>query len=158
VLFKLLGLSFLSGIGVFLVAFGVNAGLGYCGQIYTKRMMKIKDKRMTATTQAISNVKQLKFYGWTDSFQEEISQRREQELVMFRKLNLIAVFVIASLYFFPQVLSSVVFSTYIGTGHYIDLSKAFTVLIFFELIKNPLRSLPMFVSFFVQFLVSMRRL
>mmetsp|Transcript_5860 Transcript_5860/g.9456 ORF Transcript_5860/g.9456 Transcript_5860/m.9456 type:complete len:122 (-) Transcript_5860:3168-3533(-) len=121
-------------------------------------MMKIKDKRMTATTQAISNVKQLKFYGWTDSFQEEISQRREQELVMFRKLNLIAVFVIASLYFFPQVLSSVVFSTYIGTGHYIDLSKAFTVLIFFELIKNPLRSLPMFVSFFVQFLVSMRRL
>jgi len=47
--------------------------------------------------------------------------------------------VIASLYFFPNVLSSVCFSTYIGVGNEIDLSDAFTVMVFFELIKDPIR-------------------
>lgn len=42
---------------------------------------------------------------------------------------------IASLYFFPQVLGNVVFATYIGTGHTLDLGTAYTVLTIFNLVK-----------------------
>jgi hypothetical protein len=65
---------------------------------------------------------------------------------MFRKIAFWLSIIISSLYFFPQVLTSVVFATYIGTGHYIDLSTAFSVLIFFDLIKEPMRQLPTFIS------------
>lgn len=40
-----------------------------------------------------------------------------------------------SLYFFPSILGAAVFSTYIGSGHYLDLSVAYTVNTFFNLIK-----------------------
>ena len=104
---------------------------------------------MNHTTEALGNIKTLKLYSWTDVFQAEIQARRVYE---FRKMKSIAIWltaIIASLYFFPQVLSSVVFSTYIGTGHDIDLATAFTVLILFDLIKNPLRQLPLFFSSFI---------
>ena len=40
-----------------------------------------------------------------------------------------------SFYFFPSVLGAAVFSTYIGSGNYLDLSVAYTVNTFFNLIK-----------------------
>jgi len=120
--------------------------------------MRRKDRRMNHTTEALGNIKTLKLYSWTDVFQTEIQARRVYE---FRKMKSIAIWltaIIASLYFFPQVLSSVVFSTYIGTGHDIDLATAFTVLILFDLIKNPLRQLPLFFSSFIQVMVAIRRI
>ena len=94
---------------------------------------------MNHTSEALTNIKTLKLYSWTSIFSSEIYDRREHELEIIKVKALTIAFVIVSLYFFPNILSSVVFSTYIGTGHYINLSDAFAVLIFFELIKTPTR-------------------
>ena len=77
---------------------------------------------------------------------------------MFKRMAWINSLMISSLYFFPSVLGSVVFSTYIGTGHYIDLQTAFTVMIFFGLIQDPLRQFPLFISSLLQLVVSMKRI
>ena len=66
--------------------------------------------------------------------------------------------VVVSLYFFPQILSAVVFGFYIGTGHTLRLDIAFTVITILNMIKDPLRSLPMFVGSAIEFMVSMRRI
>ena len=66
--------------------------------------------------------------------------------------------VVVSLYFFPQILSAVVFGFYIGTGHTLQLDVAFTVMTILTMIKDPLRSLPMFVGTAIEFMVSMRRI
>ena len=66
-----------------------------------------------------------------------------------KKFYFYIIFCIASLYFFPSILSSVVFTTYIGMGNEINLEDAFTVLVFFDLIKEPLRSFPMFFSTYI---------
>lgn len=42
---------------------------------------------------------------------------------------------VSSLYFFPQVLSAVVFSVYIGSGHELELGLAYTVMTCFNLLK-----------------------
>jgi len=55
-------------------------------------------------------------------------------------------------------LSSVVFSVYIGTGHTIDLATAFSVIIFFDLIIEPMVNFPLMISSFVDFSVSMARI
>ena len=122
VLFNILGLSFLSGIGIFILAFIVNAYLGAKAEKINKEIMKCKDRRMNVTTQAISNVKQLKFYSWTQKFLDDIREKRKAEVYQFKKSAILITFVIVSLYFFPAVPSSVVFSTFIGTGHYINLA------------------------------------
>jgi ABC-type multidrug transport system fused ATPase/permease subunit len=77
---------------------------------------------------------------------------------MFYKLSIWVALIITSNYFFPNILSSVVFSTYIGTGHQINLATSFSVLVFFDIIKEPLRQFPLFLSSFVQMMVSMKRI
>ena len=113
---------------------------------------------MNYTSEAVTHIKMLKMYSWTEVFEKEIQARRKKEIQMFWKAACVTSFVIASLYFFPSVLGSVVFSTYIGTGHYIDLQTAFTVMVFFGLIKDPLRQFPMTISSYLQLLVSLRRI
>lgn len=120
--------------------------------------MSRKDKRMNHTNEAFNNIKTLKLYSWTGIFEDEIVKRREHELSMYKRIAFWLALIITSLYFFPGILSSVVFTTYIGTGHQIDLASAFTVLVFFDLIKEPLRQLPLFVSQFIQLVVSMKRI
>lgn len=68
------------------------------------------------------------------------------------------IFFVTALYFFPSILSSVVMATYIGTGHTINLSTTFTILVLLDMIKNPIRLLPYFISSFIQFQVSMVRI
>jgi ATP-binding cassette subfamily C (CFTR/MRP) protein 1 len=100
-LFYILGLSFFSGIAVFVFAFVSNLGVGLILEKQQKEIMRRKDRRMNHCTEAIGNIKTLKLYSWTDVFQDEIQERRVFE---FKKMKTIAIwltFIIASLYFFP---------------------------------------------------------
>jgi ABC-type bacteriocin/lantibiotic exporter with double-glycine peptidase domain len=138
-LFYTLGMSFWAGIGVFALAFVVNLIIGLKLEKVNTELMKRKDQRMSHTTEALSNIKMLKFYSWTSIFQEEVQKRRVHEFKMYKVIAVWLALVITSLYFFPNILSSVVFSTYIGTGHRLDLATAFTCLVFFDIIKDPIR-------------------
>ena len=138
-LFSYLGPSFFSGIGVFVIAFVANLLIGLVLKDLNLEVMKRKDARMNHATEAFSNIKTLKLYSWTEIFEKEIARRREKEIGVYKRLAVWYSLVIGSLYFFPNVLSSVCFATYIGVGNEIDLSDAFTVLVFFELIKEPIR-------------------
>ena len=66
--------------------------------------------------------------------------------------------IVSTLYFFPAILSAVIFSFYIGYGNTLSLDVAFTVMTILNLIKDPLRSLPMFIGQFLEFQVSMERI
>lgn len=67
-LFYFLGYSFLSGIGVFIIAFFTNFGLGALESLFWKKTMKAKDQRMNVTTESINNIKMLKLYSWDSTF------------------------------------------------------------------------------------------
>ena len=153
----MLGLSFFSGIGVFVLALFVNVFLGLKLEHHNTALMKRKDKRMNYTNESLVNIKTLKFYSWTTSFENEIQNRRLTEMKSMKKIAIWLSLLITSIYFFPNVLSSVVFSTYIGIGHSIDLATAFSVIIFFDLIIEPMINFPMFISSYVDFRVSMKR-
>lgn len=71
-LFYLLGLSFLAGLSVFFIALFFNAILGLVIEKVDTKLMKAKDDRMNHTTEALNNIKTLKFYSWTDAFEKEI--------------------------------------------------------------------------------------
>ena len=97
--------------------------------------MKKQDSRVSATTEALNNIKMLKLYSWTYEFEKTINQKREAELGIYWKRLNVAMVSVTSLYFFPQILSAVVFSVYIGSGNKLDLPTAYTVMTIFNNLK-----------------------
>jgi ABC-type bacteriocin/lantibiotic exporter with double-glycine peptidase domain len=67
-LFYILGFSFFAGIGVFVVAFLFNLVVGRILQKKQKKIMNAKDARMNHTSEALTNIKNLKLYSWTLAF------------------------------------------------------------------------------------------
>ena len=70
---------------------------------------------------------------------------------MLKKRFVYANIFITSLYFFPSILSAILFSVYIGLGNTLDLDIAFTVMALLNIIKAPLRAMPEFVGKFIEF-------
>jgi ABC-type bacteriocin/lantibiotic exporter with double-glycine peptidase domain len=79
-LFYYLGISFFSGIGVFVVGFIVNFAIGKKLEKYYAEVMKKKDARMETTTESLNNIKMLKLYSWNDIFLKKIKDRRTDEI------------------------------------------------------------------------------
>ena len=87
------------------------------------------------TTECLNNMKMLKLYSWQDAFEKAIQEKRDSELeILYRRFK-IDMMNVTSLYFFPQIMSAVVFSVFIGTGNNLSLSVAYTVNTIFNLIK-----------------------
>ena len=61
-LFYLLGPSFLSGIGVFVISFFVNVVIAKVEASYQSLYMKKQDTRVNLTTESLNNIKNLKIY------------------------------------------------------------------------------------------------
>lgn len=66
--------------------------------------------------------------------------------------------VIASLYFFPASLQAVCYSFFIGFGGTLELNIGYVVLNIFNMISEPIRSLPLFIGWSIEFAISMRRI
>ena len=76
-LFYLLGNSFFPGIVVFMMAMTSHYITIRKFKKLNKLLMEKSDNRMNHTTEAITNIKALKLYSWTDTFEQEILKRRE---------------------------------------------------------------------------------
>jgi hypothetical protein len=70
----------------------------------------------------------------------------------------VGVLVVASLYFFTNILSAVIFTTYIGLGSTLSLDIAFTVISVLNIISNPMRTFPMFLGSLIDLTVSLNRI
>ena len=72
--------------------------------------MKFKDARVKALTEGLNNIRMLKLYSWGDIFKHLIKEKRIPELGMLRKRYNLSIVNISTLYFFPSILSAVIFS------------------------------------------------
>jgi ATP-binding cassette subfamily C (CFTR/MRP) protein 1 len=120
--------------------------------------MTRSDRRIKCTNESFNNIKMLKLYSWTSVFSDTLKGLRTDELDWLWRRFKVGQFSVTSLFFFPAILSPVVFAFYIGSGNYLTLDVAFTVITLLNMIKEPLRLLPLFVGSFLEFLVSMKRI
>lgn len=81
-LFYYLGLSFFSGVGVYVVAFVFNLLLSKIQARLQKVYMAKQDARLNITTESLNNIKMLKLYSWTSQFEEAIDSKRDAELAV----------------------------------------------------------------------------
>ena len=151
ILFYYLEGSFISGLTVFAMAFASNMAIGKYASVLQKRYMRFKDQRVKVLTESLNNIRMVKMYSWGDVFKQLVKEKRIPELGMLRKRYNLSIVNISTLYFFPSILSAVIFSFYIGFGNTLRLDIAFTVMTILNLIKEPLRSLPQFIGQVLEF-------
>ena len=116
-LFYLIGPSFLAGIGVFGLSFLLNLGVSHMIESSTSRIMEVKDRRMAATQDSITNILAIKLNSWVEYFGRHISNLRNQELKLLQSLGLWYSLLISGMYFFPTILMTTVLSIYLGFGN-----------------------------------------
>ena len=143
---------------IFFIAFLSNKYLAEIGGKLRKKGMKCADARIKAINESIGSIKMLKLYSWTDIFAKSIYQKRSAELELLVKRFGVGILIVSSLYFFTNILSVAVFTTYIGMGSTLSLDIAFTVISVLNIIANPMRSLPMFISSMIDLSVSLGRI
>lgn len=152
------GYSFFAGLFVFVLAFVSNFTIGRYMRKVQRVVMKTKDARMKVTTEAINANKMIKMNAWTQNFLDRIYRRRANDIKALKRGGYAVACLISCVYFFPSLLPSVTFSTFIALGNTLDFGVAVASLVLFNLLRGPLISAPIFFGDLIQLMVSMRRI
>ena len=150
--------TFLSGIAVMGIAIGIQTCTSIKMSKIQKRVMEAKDTRMRVTTESLNHVKMLKLYSWVRNFVKRIHKKRRDEIARLRTKVIYNSAMIAGTYFFPNMVSFAVFSTYIFLGNHLTLEVAIGSLILFTMVNSAMNDVPFFLNVFLDMLVSNRRI
>jgi len=80
------GFSFLVSLLVFGISFLINKSLAQKRKTLQKERLKLGDTKSNDINEILSNAKMLKLYGWQDKFKTRISEAREKEKSVLKKL------------------------------------------------------------------------
>ena len=119
--------------------------------------MKAKDIWMNWTTEALDNIKLIKFNSWIDRFIKFVNEARMMELKWLSKRFAMSVSNFGIISFTYPMLSLVTFATSILVcNHKVSLAAGVAGLQVIQLLQAPSRWLPYFIGMIIQFLVSIK--
>ncbi|XP_074657505.1 multidrug resistance-associated protein 1-like isoform X2 [Tubulanus polymorphus] len=159
-LWKLLGPSTLGILAVMMVMLPLNAIIMRSLRNCRIKLMQYKDDRIKLTNEALSGIKILKLYAWEQSFIDRINEKRNQEILIMKKiafLNSIVSFVWNCC---PFVVCLGTFALFVLSSpeNILDAKTAFVSLSLFNILRFPFFAFPWVVSLLVQVNVSVQRL
>ena len=159
-LWGILGPSCMAGLTVMVLLIPTNALLGSRMKRFQRENMKLKDTRMKTMNEILDGMKVLKLYAWEPSFQEQVEGIRASEVDNLKRLYYLQClqrFIFNATPFFVAIASFTTF-VLIDSENILDAQTAFVSLSYFNIIKNPLISLPNLLIQMIQAQVSIDRL
>ena len=159
-LWGLLGPSCLAGLSVMLLLIPTNTVLGSRMKKFQRENMKLKDARMKTMNEILDGMKVLKLYAWEPSFHEQVSDIRAKEVTNLKKLSYLQAvqrFIFNATPFFVAIASFATF-VLVDENNILDAQTAFVSLSYFNIMRNPLTSLPNLIVQIIQAQVSIDRL
>ena len=157
-LFKYFGLTFILGlIALILILFFSIYSQGKRA-FYQKELLKYKDKRMKATTQALDIIKVIKFNSWERYYYDRIKAQREIELDYLNKMQTLTLFINALSLSTSNITSliSIVANSFLSSE--ISISNILTSLYIFNSLGEPLFLFPEYISGLLDSMISLKRL
>ncbi|KAI9198325.1 hypothetical protein LWI28_013908 [Acer negundo] len=124
----------------------------------TKEGLQQTDKRVSLMSEILAAMDTVKCYAWEKSFQSRVQSIRYDELLWFRKAQLLSAFNSFILNSIPVVVTVVSFGTFTLLGGDLTPARAFTSLSLFAVLRFPLSMLPNLLSQVVNANVSLQRL
>ncbi|CAL8094129.1 unnamed protein product [Calicophoron daubneyi] len=176
-LWQQIGVASLAGLGYVILLLPINAFCMWLGEKCQNIAMKWKDKRMKCLSEMFAAIKVIKFYAWESAFADRVNKFRKHELKQLLGLNsvwsgmsvidstattvtLLAVFLTYSwslLFHEPKPIAKANQSAPI-IQQFLNPERIFVSLTLFDLIREPLFSLPFALSTITLAYVSLKRI
>lgn len=157
-LFYYFGISLFAGITMGIIFGTINYNLAKVRAGVQEMILKEKDQRMRHTTEAVDHIKTIKFNSWSRLFIDKILGVRNREVYLVK----VSIILDALDSFLARMVTpSLVISTlgvFLSLGGEISIAKAYAGIQVFTYLEMPLRWFPEFVSSFLEFTVSMKRI
>ena len=157
-LYGQLGYAAFGGLGVMLIFLPVTQRIVLLTRDYQKVVLQYKDKRIKAPNGSV---------GWHEDREtvwvggpswEELKRLREKELSALWHYKLAGVFSRCVFAVVPTVVAVGTFSLYVLTGHELTVSRVYTTLALFNVLRFPLMMVPRAISSAVEALLSVDRI
>ncbi|OQV17379.1 Multidrug resistance-associated protein 1 [Hypsibius exemplaris] len=159
-LYDLLGVSVFAGLGSLLVVFIANAFLVARVRILQISQMKEKDGRIKMMSEILNGIKVLKLYAWEKSFQQQVTDVRERELMTLRKAAYVNALGYFSSILSPFLVAIATFATYTlsSPANIFSPQHAFVALSLLNILRLPLTLLSSTITMATQTMISIKRL
>ena len=157
-LFTLLGKTFSFSIICLGLFFLVFMQLESIRTKYRKEILSKKDRRIKTTKQAFDMIKIIKLYSWEDYFLDKIRREREEELMYFKKIQVISLFIDALTWSIGPILNFISIILYNLFNDPLELSKLLTSLYIFHNLTDPLFLIPEYANGLKESLLSIKKL
>ncbi|KAF9255059.1 multidrug resistance-associated ABC transporter [Marasmius fiardii PR-910] len=144
-LYQLLGWSAFAGFAVILAGWPLNTLLARRSIRIQKGTMAARDKRMGVLNELVGAVKFIKFFAWEDRWIKRAMGVREKEIRWMIKARINSVLFYTLWMSAPILVSIVSFATYVLQGNELTVSKAFTAVALFGMIRAPLNVIPTWI-------------
>lgn len=136
VLYYKMGPACLIGMSLFAVTICIDQYLNKSLSEHQHEENKVKEKRLTLTTETFESIKTIKFYGWDESFMNKILGFRENEIKASEKIAQIQGILSFLWRFLPNLMSTLSIIIYIGRGENLKLSDAMEMVAIFNWIQG----------------------
>ncbi|KAJ7551059.1 hypothetical protein O6H91_07G132200 [Diphasiastrum complanatum] len=158
ILFRVVGISTLAGLGTMVVILTICLFIASYQQHFWLKIMASKDSRLKVTNEALANMKIIKMQAWQDWFCQKIEDARRTELSWISKIMYLASVSIFLLWLSPLAVSVITFGTCVLLKIQLTAGRVFTAIATFRILQEPLRSFPSTIMAAAQAYVSLKRL
>jgi ATP-binding cassette, subfamily C (CFTR/MRP), member 1 len=157
-LYWVLGVTFLVGIGLIAFIMTVSYFLTKTVANINKKILEAKDDRMKTTKEMLDIIRFVKISAIEKYFFNKLSSKRAVEVGLYMKAGMYFIGSICLYWITSPLIQSLSFLTYVLLGNQISAEVAFTTMAITSLFDWPLVALPQALTEVVQIIVSLRRI
>ena len=158
ILFNIFGFAFIFGLSSLVIIIILFYQLQKIRGKYQSELLAKKDRRMKTTSQAFEMIKVIKLYSWEDYFLDKIKKERDEELIYFKKIQLLSSFIESIFWATSPIMSFVSILAYNFFNEPMPLSDLFTSLHIIYGMTEPLFFFPEYITGFLDSLISLKRI
>lgn len=158
IIYYAVGLATLPALGIVILSMLGNSPVAKLQHRYLTELMVAQDKMLKAVTEALMNMKVLKFYAWETHFKNSISLLRKEELKWIKKIQAQNGYYLVLFWSSPVIVSAVTFWACYLLNVPLSTSNVFTFLATLRIVQEPIRSIPSVLGVCIEAKVSFSRI
>ncbi|RVW43237.1 ABC transporter C family member 10 [Vitis vinifera] len=158
IIYYSVGLATIAALFVVILTVIANSPMGKLQHKYQKTLMRTQDKRLKASTEALTNMKILKLYAWETHFKNVIEGLRKEEFKWLSSVLSQRGYSLILWWSFPIVVSAVTFWACYFLGTTLSATNVFTFMASLRIAQEPIRLIPDVISAFIEAKVSLDRI
>ena len=158
ILFHAIGIATIASLVVIVLTVLCNAPLAKLQQKFQSELMVAQDKRLKASSEALTNMKVLKLYAWETHFKNAIEGLRNLELNVLRSVQLRKAYNIFLFWSSPILVSAASFGTCYFLNIPLHANNLFTFVATIRLVQEPITAIPDVIGVVIQAKVAFARI